>query len=240
MFRIPSIHNYCNRWCERCALSAECAFYYAHYKQGEVGPEDWVADLPRTEQKPEFETLNLPDISQLEGHLAQKEAQGSFNPNDSPLLKHFAEWHKKYGEALQLLDNLWHEEENTSGAYLGESRALIAHNAREVLLYYRNFIGPKLHRALGGKFDDLRQPPVEQSDWNGSAKVAILAFQHIISAQKDVLLLFPLQKPFLRVWLRFSEELLEHCLETFPHAKKFQRPGFDVLGTERIYGRLEE
>ena len=51
--RIPLIHNYCDKWCERCTMTSRCAVYEIEREEGEIPPlhndednEEYQISLP--------------------------------------------------------------------------------------------------------------------------------------------------------------------------------------------------
>lgn len=91
-------------------------------------------------------------------------------------------------------------------------------------------IGAKLHRAADGRDrwrsgDEDIDVPAVQSDWNGSAKVALLsidrshlAWQTIAAATHD---------PDANAFAERLDALRRLVREDFPRAMDFIRPGFD-------------
>lgn len=233
MLRIPSIQHYCNRWCERCSLRQWCAYYQAKHLGEEVSAEEWIENLGDSEARHEFQDLDLEAINELPNILREKEERGPFNPGLSKTLKHYDKWQRLYAEVLKVLDLWWEEGGQEQGAFMSSIINQRQVNAREVLLHYRNFVGPKLQRALGGRFDAGGVVP-EQSDWNGSAKVVYLALSHIIVVLPDLIHFDQGSRILIEQLEQSSRYLKAAILMDFPNLMDFQRPGFDVLGEDRI------
>lgn len=233
MYRIPSIHHYCNRWCERCALRQMCGFFHAQNSGNEIDPGEWSENLGTTEARNEFQDLDLEAVQNLPRNLKAKERRGSFNPDQSQTLQTFDIWQGYYADFLKALDQWWKGNPQHTQAFIRSAAFQRQYNARAVLLHYRNFVGPKLHRALGGLFDADGITP-EQSDWNGSAKVVYLALEHILKVLPDLRSLDEQAPHLLDTWEICTRDLQESVQEDFPDLAQFLRPGFDTLGEGRI------
>jgi hypothetical protein len=99
-------------------------------------------------------------------------------------------------------------------------------DAADVIRWYQHFIYVKTARALGGNLRDVPE------DSDGSAKFAMIAIDHSMSAWANTLEHFP--KKYNEIF-----EILTHLLRlkktigvTFPNAMAFMRPGFDDGGVK--------
>ncbi len=232
MFRIPSIHHYCNRWCERCTLRQLCGYYQAKHQGGEVSAEDWAERIPEPANTNEFADINLAELAALPEKLAQKEARGDFDPNQSSILPLYDRWQQYFSEALSLINEKWEQATKKQNAYVDNPSFMALWNARETLLQHRNFVGPKLHRALGGRFDAGGEIPT-QSDWNGSAKALILVLHEIESVINQLQKTYP-ENDILKAWGLCNADFREQLQNAFPNYMKFKRPGFDASSEGRI------
>jgi hypothetical protein len=105
---------------------------------------------------------------------------------------------------------------------LGEALAVAMHDAV--------FIGAKLHRAVDGRDrwrsgEEDGDTALVQTDWNGSAKVALIsiersrtAWQTIADAANDAA---------AHAIAERLERLQQMTAQEFPRAMEFLRPGFD-------------
>ncbi|QNR22556.1 hypothetical protein [Croceimicrobium hydrocarbonivorans] len=235
MYRIPSIQQYCNRWCQRCPLSSLCGLYHARYGDEELDPQEWSGPASGEEPRHVFEEIDLKKVEALPAKIKELEDQGDFNPDASPILGIYDQWQGHYGQVLQHLTESWEQAMQKQDSFVREAHFLQRLNAREVLLHYRNFLGPKLHRALGGRFDAGGQIPL-QSDWNGSAKVLILALNHLLLVLEIMDRLYPEYHQSIAAFQLASEDFKEQCLSLFPQAMAFKRPGFDDLSPDLVLG----
>ena len=104
--------------------------------------------------------------------------------------------------------------------------------ALEIASWDCHLIGGKLHRALSGHDeadggDSIETDPI-QNDWNGSAKVALLSMDRSIAAWTTIAIA-PADPDATAIAHRL-QALLVDVERTFPHARKFVRPGFDEPG----------
>lgn len=237
MQRIPSIHKYCNRWCERCPFQGRCAFYIA--KQEDSQEIDWSEGLEErlSEEAPHpFQSLDLNQAEALQKQMEAREKAGPFDIQKSPLTLFFNKWHKKYQAALiEFTKSAW-AQKLAKQAFLKDLDDLILDNSLQVMRHYSDFIGPKITRALGGKHDELNMASSIQSDWNGSAKVACLALKHLRLAFEDLLEKEVLNHDELIDLLGDTNRLIKLLYFEFPELDLFVRPGFDAMDDKRLRG----
>ena len=227
MYRIPSIQHYCNRWCARCSFQNLCGFYQAQYHSREIDPQEWSANIPEPKEENLLQELDLDKIKALPERLEQKKARGDFDPERSHLIPLFDRWTIYYSKTLALINRKWEEAQSGQEAFLKEARFIQLWEARENLIHYRNFVGPKLHRALGGLFDAAGVIP-PQSDWNGSAKALLLCLDSLQQTLSTLEELLPTEKIF-GIWLVCNQDFKAQLEATFPETRAFVRPGFDQL-----------
>jgi hypothetical protein len=96
----------------------------------------------------------------------------------------------------------------------------------EVILWYMFFIPSKVFRAISGKKQDdgVWDDPV-QSDYNGSAKISLLAIEKSLLSFQYLLPYYNEDEVLDK--LAMLSELKRKLLEEFPQAMDFVRPGFD-------------
>lgn len=210
-----------------------CGYFHAQNSGSEIDPREWSENLGSFEARNEFQDLDLDSLQNLARNLEAKERRGPFNPDQSSILQTFEIWQDYYADFLKAMDQWWKGNHQHTQAFIGSRDFQRQYNARAVLLHYRNFVGPKLHRALGGLFDADGIIP-EQSDWNGSAKVVYLALEHILRVLPDLRSLDVQAPHLLDTWELCTRDLQNKVLEDFPDLGQFLRPGFDTLGEGRI------
>lgn len=96
----------------------------------------------------------------------------------------------------------------------------------EVIQWYMFFIPSKVFRAISGKKqdNDVWDDPV-QSDYNGSAKICLLAIDKSLLSFQYLLPYYNEDEVLDK--LAMLSELKRKLLEEFPQAMDFVRPGFD-------------
>jgi len=243
---IPSIYNYCDRWCERCAFTSRCRNFES------------ISKLTPEEQDPENEACWKKIASNMENAMSMLKEMASEQGLDLEAIK--AEDNqalKEKDEALEisiqahpliiLCEKYWKD----SKAYFDESsnqtrdaRALVNEVALgikskeeglriaekisdsvEIIQWYMFFIDAKLQRALRGKLD--AEAEYDLYDANGSAKIAILAVEKSISAWKTLYELRETAEDIGIQSLSLLCTIKKKALEEFPKAMEFVRPGFD-------------
>jgi hypothetical protein len=210
-----------------------CGFFHAQNADGKIEPGEWSHRAPESKVRNEFQDLDFAALDRLPEQIEAKKNRGDFNPEHSETLKTYDIWKSYYGQVLKALDTWWKEDAQEAEDFLRSTSFLRQYNAREVLLHYRNFVGPKLQRALGGRFDAGGVIP-PQSDWNGSAKVVWLALEHIKEVLADLKNNGPELNRLAKAWELCNEDLQEQLLTDFPNLMSFERPGFESLGGKRI------
>jgi hypothetical protein len=244
---IPLIHNYCDRWCERCTLSSHCAIYEENMRNKDLSPEDFVKILSKNFKKA-IKTLREAakkhgiDIDQLPDYEAPQ-------PNEEreqrvkALLKKTTSYYIKVNQWFKAKQDFFKEEENSLIARIemeipiDEAAILQLNDAIEVIRWYQHFINVKTYRAIhentllssedNEEETTLSHSDPLQSDENGSAKVALIAIERSIIAWESVRSYFPdFTDEILDIFLLLNE-IRRELLVWQPHAYEFVRPGFD-------------
>jgi hypothetical protein len=227
--RIDSISSYCDRWCERCAFTDRCAVFACHVAIAMCGDPAGGLELALGDPQPVGgPTPVSPWAAELDAiQLSPKEERD------------FARSERRRRKRLKRLplSRLAHEFTLAALVWLrdrSEPRAAsadpILKEAIDVAAHDAMLIGAKLHRAVHGRDrwrsrDEEIDVPAVQSDWNGSAKVALLsiershlAWQTIAGATND---------PDASMFAERLETLRGLVRDEFPRAMEFVRPGFD-------------
>jgi hypothetical protein len=257
MKKIPSIYNYCDRWCERCPFTARCAVYESESKLTEEAKDvsnqaywDHVGSnlkksldlLHKTAEKFGVDLNNIPREEEEEIVRLEQLKRTKVKEHELVILS------EKYGSSVKLiLDNeeFWNRvatdliAEFNTGLTSGEKAARESDRlaeAREVIGWYAFFISLKFNRALGEKYDtefensyepDMFNEDSLQTDGNGSAKVALIASERSLTAWQLVFELIPDEDRILPL-LATLQRIQRLGREEFPEAYKFRRPGFDT------------
>jgi len=115
--------------------------------------------------------------------------------------------------------------ENDAIRHLEEVNDLV-----EVIQWHSTIPHPKFSRALLGQqeeYDPRIWPDPLQTDWNGSAKVGLVALTDSKAAWVKLLELLPGEEDKMLPVLSKLDQCINMANQLFPDAMKFKRPGFD-------------
>mgnify|MGYP007022262897 CR=1 FL=1 len=247
---IAGIHNYCDRWCERCTFTSRCAIFEdvarispegldTHNKAfwDRVGQNFAKAKelLHKAAAEAGFDLSSPhPDIVRQIQRDELLEMDSRQHPLALASLEYSRighDWLKTQPGMLDRLENLKTELtlgiETEEGARretktIGESIAVIQ--------WYLIFIHSKLSRALAGKAtdDDRGEENDFPRDHDGSAKIALIAIDRSIHAWTALFQILPEHEDhFLKV-LSILQKIKTMTIVEFPEAMAFMRPGFDA------------
>jgi hypothetical protein len=244
---IPLIHNFCDRWCERCTFTTRCAVFQSE-KQGanedldiknrafwERLSQNFAKAKTLLEEAAKKSGVDLASIEFTPADAERKEEDLRVKSNQHPAGKLSLEysdltrgWLKTQPGMLDKLELL--KEELTLGIESQQHAKEQIETIKEslaVIEWYSTFIHIKLIRALMGKGDELFDDDDDQADFNGSAKIAIIAIERSMQSWIRIFELLPGEEDhFLRV-LALLEKIKTEVLNEFPNAMRFVRPGFD-------------
>lgn len=248
---IIGIHNYCDRWCERCVFTSKCEVYESTSKLSSEqldsdNAEFWDNLSSNFKQtidllKKEAEKRGI-DFSEIENYEpSEEEQQNELRKRDFAKKHSVAVLSRKYSrltlaftkedvdltEKVRELVKQGHlgiktsEEIGTTTADIGD--------AFEVVQWYMFFIEVKIQRALSGKFDEA-EDPVDfdfPKDSDGSAKIALIAIEKSMAAYAKLHTYFPEQEDVILNALSILQQIKRGVELGFPKAYSFVRPGFD-------------
>lgn len=255
---ISGIYNYCDRWCERCALTSRC-FLYATEKADPDLDDPEVRDLNNAKFWRKLaiifkDTHDLIkecaaesgiDLDSIEAEAAMtahdREAETAEQHRLSVLARDYA------GVVEQWFATELAEEERLGAAAANakaeEEERLDAAEALDVIRWYQFFIAAKVFRALLRDDDELESEladdgdgvrDADQNDTNGSAKVALIAIDRSASAWRVVQSCLPDKRDSIARILPELERLRAGIEQALPHARDFIRPGFDEMGLDFV------
>jgi hypothetical protein len=247
---IPGIHNYCDRWCERCHFTSRCAVY------------EKTSDIPLEEQdiqnkafwdriantfEEAFELLrkaaeeqgiNLNDISPEEEQNYRQETKKKRKiAEDHPLTKLCYKYAKDAEEWLK--NNYSLQEKGATliqNVELGiqtqiKTRQILNEikDSLEIVQWYVLFICVKFMRAISGKLDDdgWEEENGFQKDADGSAKIALIAVDRSMQAWSQLYRHFAQDDDDILLLLSQLQKIKTMAEKEFPDAWKFVRAGFD-------------
>ena len=236
---IDFISAYCDRWCERCAFTDRCSSYSVQVALEMCGgdfeqaielavgapPPKTAAEAKRRE---EFaaEIASIPEPTPQEMQQFEREHEAQEERIEETALT-------TASERVLLLSRRWLQEHEER---LAPSAAPPLKDALEVAGWDCFFIHVKLHRAQSGADDARREGGLRriQTDFNGSAKVALISIVRSIAAWEVIA--EATGDPDAAHVTTELRALQREAEAAFPKAWKFHRPGFD--GPKRLRWRL--
>lgn len=236
---ISGIFNYCDRWCERCPLTARCRAYAIEHS----GPP------PRDVPDDEFwehlhgifaQTLELVKQAAQEMGIALDElddedcGRSAWDDLEHDDILQVA---RRYGTDVQawldagLSDVEFDEPENED-----EPEPLSASDALEIIAWYQFQIFTKLTRATAGLVDVAERDSYAQPDCDGSAKVALIGIDRSLMAWHHLMQRTgaPGTRERLASLMVDLGRLRGAVERRFPMARSFVRPGFDSPAPEQM------
>jgi hypothetical protein len=250
---LPGIHNYCDRWCERCPFAERCVLN-ATLRQLRTGDAPAETDTLVEHLKMRLESARV----SIDRRWTGRNISGDVNIDRARDPVHELEDERRRerrrahpmlreANAYASLVGAWFDTETTGlkihadeiarCAETGDpdllaSPAMMARalDALEIVRRDAYHIASKLHRAISGREDFGRDdgPPDDpiQNDFNGSAKVALLCLDRSESAWRIIHRWYP--GSGTSVLLAEHLAMLRAIAEReFPDARRFLRVGFD-------------
>ena len=253
---IPGIHNYCDRWCERCSFQMRCNVGIAEAESTNTTLGDTEADMEAALKevaenfemtmemiKMDAESLDI-DLNAIQqdeewsrNYEERKKRQDDFmDQNELKIMAHdygmkVHEWTKSGNEIFKDKGK-----ELSSHLLMGiseESEAMRVVNEMkdsvETIQWFQHFIEVKFSRALSGLFgamEDGDENEVQQ-DFNGSAKIALIAVERSMAAWEVMMKHFPDKTDDMLDFVALLSKIRAEGNDRFPNAMKFVRPGFD-------------
>lgn len=224
---IPGIHNYCDRWCERCPFTKRCTVYLMEQELGADSEErdlqnkkfwdrlsliyEVTMDLVRDSASEMGINLDDVDLSDIE---AEPELPETDTEKTAKLYSHTVlDWLKKNVDSFTGKAQLF--------AAVDEEQLVSFADALDVIRWYSIFIATKTHRALHNMDDDFRD------DSLGSAKIALIAVDRSIAAFTFLYHHLPEHEDELIKLMALLSNVKKGLLQSLPDAMAFIRPGFD-------------
>ena len=232
---ISGIHNYCDRWCERCNFTLRCRVFAAEQEmtgeERDINNEAFWKRLAANfadarqmlSEKAEEFGIDLNAVSDEE-FAAVRGREDEFVGKDS--LSILAGKYLKDAETVLEKKDDWlifsAPDDDTKNEML------------EIIYWYQMFIAAKIRRGLSGLLDvdgnfDENELSDPQSDANGSVKIALIAVERSIMAW--TVLMSNENSPTIKPLLNLLETIKQTAEKKFPNAYNFVRPGFDEIET---------
>lgn len=250
---IEGVYNYCDRWCERCPLTARCLLFRtsarrdaAHATPGERDRDNeafWdeiavafaaAIRMVRRDARKRGIDLDSPELQaeiEKEEKSRKRAAARSGNALHRATTAYWKAGQKLLAALVPTLADT--NRELQTEACLGVGRpaktAAALCDALEVAEWYLFFIEVKLRRAISSAVDERRDHLTnEPHDSDGSAKIALIAIDRSIAAWSLLREHFKVEHGDAMLDLLVQLERLRRAAEAkFPHARACRRPGWD-------------
>ncbi len=215
---IVGIFNYCDRWCERCALTNRCRLFA---DMAEIDFEEGNGPLtePRMRRERRRLATQLIEIQTEAEELGEKAIR---KPADSA-------WHLPPGLETSMGPD---PEVVADGAALRSKMRKLQLSANptvrlavETIQYFSVFVPMKMMRA----FSQVARtgPGDQQSDANGSGKAALLALERMETAWRTLIDTHHYSAKEAAPFLAEIARMQRNLARAVPNARDFVRPGFD-------------
>ena len=252
---ISGVYNYCDRWCERCALRSRCFVYATESADADLDGPD-VSDLNNAKfwrklhvifkEAHELITQCAEEAGIDLNVINQDEVTQMRNEEDEARRNELSVRARDYAAMVEswLKTELVAAEQMSDDAQVEAKTAAIeidAQDAFEVIRWYQFFIAAKVFRAVLGSDDELSgvypnddagEANPAQTDANGSAKIALIAIERSLGAWRILQTSVPDKTDSIAPLMAALENLRSGIEETLPLARDFIRPGFDEVMTE--------
>jgi hypothetical protein len=246
---IPGIHNYCDRWCERCTFTARCSVYAIEkaelQEDGEASPDDpsfsldKLSDMLRltmamVREQAEKEGIDLDAVLEEDKDSLRQHRR---NAKEHPCVKKAETYRKAVGAWLDRIKPALKAkgEDLETQARLDlpdqdiEAEFMELEDALAVIQWYFIFIGVKLVRAASHpESDDPDEIAFQEDDANGCAKVALIAMDRSLVAWTQMRLHLPEEGDAILDFLVQLERLRKATEAWLPEARAFVRPGLEA------------
>jgi hypothetical protein len=225
---ISGIHNYCDRWCERCSFVSRCT----------VGISEFEMDGPDLDMKNKEFWEHLSMIFQATYEMIAESAQEmGIDLTESKTEYVKPEHHESTAEktaksyGLRLLK--WLEKNHDLFGQkteilkiTNEEQVVTFQDAIDVISWYSLFIAVKIHRATLEPYD-FDDEETDRYDNNGSAKIAMIAISRSLEAFAFLYNHLHEQEDEILGYLADLSKIQRMMKKKFPNAMSFKRPGFD-------------
>ncbi len=246
---IPGVYNYCDRWCERCPLTSRCLTYAMEQEEHPADPASrdinnrafWrrLEGILREAHEMLDEILKERGIELPPADPEEERAflQRHEDAREHPCAVAATEYARDVGTWLEAAaqhlqargEALAAQHEMGLRSVDPEAAAERLRDAVEVIQWYQQQIAVKILRAVGATaYGDPDADPVDQSDSNGSAKVALLGMDRSVIAWTELLRQLPDDEDRILPLLVALGRLRRDVEAMFPAARAFVRPGFDT------------
>ena len=225
---IPSIHNYCDRWCERCTHTIHCSVFKIEQEMNlsneelDVKNQKFWASLTELFQATaelmheKIKELEIDPVIEIPADdFITKSISSEMVIISRNYALEMAKWLDQQREVIL--------ERFTTLQSINSEKALLFAETIEVVQHYFKPIATKTYRA-SLVYDDVND---ETDDARGSAKVTIIIIDRSIVAMSAMLTYLPAKQDDILHFIKTLSHVKRLLLGIFPDAMEFVRPGFD-------------
>lgn len=254
---VSGIHNYCDRWCERCPFTNRCLNFAMEedrarrrrptQSHSDLENADFWEDLHETfettatllremaeEMGIDLQALDISEEMEIHYQRAEEAEHHALAERSMEYIELVDQWFKEAeplfkarGEQLESMARM-----NIPGVDVEGAVAELS-DAVEVIRWYYYFIHVKLQRAVHSKLDEEAETDEEMrafpKDSEGTTKIALIAMDRSIGAWGKLLKTFPQCETQTLELLVHLDRLRRATEQEFPHARQFVRPGLDTI-----------
>lgn len=245
---IPFIHNYCDRWCERCTFTSRCA---VAENESKLSPEqkdisnkafwdnmanNFAESLILLRKEAIRHGIDVDNFTKEElDAYDKKEKDYRKRAENTTLIKACKTYMDKAHKFVNAQPNfkekqneiISHVEMGIKSINDANFEATTIMDCVEVIAWYCHFIYVKFMRAMPSEIDDEDALSDIKSDNNGSAKIALIAVERSTMAWQKLYDLLPASDDLALNQLALLQRIDRLGKEFFPNAMRFKRPGFD-------------
>ena len=224
---ISGIHNYCDRWCEKCTKTIHCSVFLMENADKDDGNDInnekfweklsvmFQATFEMITEDAEKRGIDFNDIEDLEYKKIEF--------NKTKLQKIAVDYGMKIVDWFKINDDIL-KEKAESALHINENKLLEFTDAIEIIKWYSLFIGAKTHRATSPNNLDNE---FELDDKLGTTKITLIAIDRSIEALSFIYKEIPAKENQILDFLVLLSKLKKGLEAKFPEARNFKRPGFD-------------
>jgi hypothetical protein len=240
---VPSVYNYCDAWCERCAFNDRCAIA----RKEDFLNEDASLKLGlwldiSTEFSAVKKWLNAQSNQTKNMIEPLEEERQIFDTEENQVRRDVASVAViQLANRYEKIVNAWFEEDRIEVLLEKLTERLKAKNtegvdeklweAFSVVRWYVFFIFVKFSRAVEGKIDedDFSDEDDFPKDSEGSAKIALIGAKRSLVALQQIFDNLPEEKAVVLKMMTLLEAIIFEGEKEFPEVWNFVRPGFDEM-----------
>ncbi len=239
---ISGIHNYCDKWCERCPKTAFCSVFAMEDAFRDEDLDDNNLNESLSYMSNMFEIVFEMIQETMEKHnivisnegleVSKIEIEKERNFTDNHDLTKIANQYFKETDAIltRNLDYFQSEIDKTISIFADDKQneLLSLKDSFEVIRWYCTMIPAKITRGVGNIFDkdDLLEDWAKDELY-GTFKVALISVKRSMIAWAKVLETFPEKEDEILVVLILLEKMFKSINEICPQAETHKRKGFD-------------